>query len=66
MLRKEVEDVVKEYKQEKYTFVYGNDGQGRFLSNEGFDMIEKCDQMLNLNPQYVFLAERLSRLITKL
>ena len=65
-LRKEVEDVVKEYKQEKYTFVYGNKGQGRFLSEQGFDMIGKCDQVLNLNPQYVFLAERLSKLIRKL
>ena len=66
LLRREVEQIISDYKREKYSFVYGSNGQGRFLSQQGFDMIEKCDQVLSLNPQYVFLAERISRIIKKL
>ena len=49
----------------KCLFIYGKDGLGRFLNEQGTDVVKMSDLMKNLNPKYPFMINRLNDILVK-
>jgi hypothetical protein len=53
--RKDKRAMLKEYSKEKCAFLYGKNGAGHFLTEEGVNYIKKSDLISKINPTYKFL-----------
>eukprot|EP01022_Parablepharisma_sp_SALTPOND_P018659 TRINITY_DN3085_c0_g1_i2.p1 TRINITY_DN3085_c0_g1~~TRINITY_DN3085_c0_g1_i2.p1 ORF type:complete len:909 (-),score=100.78 TRINITY_DN3085_c0_g1_i2:5926-8652(-) len=55
---------IKYFKQTKHLFIYGKKGLGRFLSQDGKDVVRACDQITKLDPKYPFMHSKLGSVFT--
>ncbi len=63
---KEDEDRCAKYiATQKHLFIYGKNGQGRFLTDEAKDAVRISDLMMKLNPKYPFMISRFKNIVIK-
>ena len=63
--RKIEKECAREIAQRKSLFIYGKGGAGRFINESGVDILKTTDLILNANPKYTFIHEKLTKLLSK-
>jgi len=56
---------IKSIKKNKHLFIYGKNGNGRFMSTDGKDVVRLFDQISKMSPKYDFLNDRLDKMLEK-
>ena len=56
-----LEDALKDFKFEKYAFIYGkmDEGLGHYKRADGYDRVELGDRISRLNGKYAFMAQNI-------
>jgi len=63
-IRKKEENIrAKLITRKKHLFIYGKSGLGRFLTEDGKDIIRLGDLMMNMNPKYPFMLKRFNDIL---
>ena len=52
-------EALREFHFDKHTFIYGNEGKGRYLRRDGYDRVEVSERITKLNGKYAFMAENI-------
>ncbi len=63
--RKTMNKYMRFFAEHKHLFIYGKEGQGRFLNATGKDLVKASDLMMRLNPKYGFLTARMKEILIK-
>lgn len=57
--KKEMARCLKLFSSNKYLFIYGKEGRGRYLDHSCKDYVKRSDQMTKINPQYKFMIKQM-------